>query len=144
MLFEKSTLASVVNVLIETMEKNYNFDLRPTLENLGLDLDKISVPGARYSDEVFDDIWAAILTKSGDDCVGLAIGRNIHPTTFHALGYAWFASRTLAGALRRLDRYDRLTYADLETDLNGGGKLSTEALTHHLIFGVGFSFSSRH
>ena len=37
----------------------------------------------------------------------------------------------------------RLTYADLETDLNGGGKLSTEALTHHLNFGVGFSFSSR-
>ncbi len=38
----------------------------------------------------------------------------------------------------------RLTYADLETDLNGGGSLSTEALTHHLNFGVGFSFSPRH
>ena len=37
----------------------------------------------------------------------------------------------------------RLTYADLKTDLNGGGNLSTEALTHHLNFGVGFSFADR-
>jgi lipid A oxidase len=36
----------------------------------------------------------------------------------------------------------RLTYADLDTDLDGGGSLSTEALTHHLNFGVGFSFGN--
>jgi lipid A oxidase len=35
----------------------------------------------------------------------------------------------------------RLTYADLETNLQGGGSLSTDALTHHLNFGVGFSFA---
>jgi hypothetical protein len=38
----------------------------------------------------------------------------------------------------------RLTYADLKTDLNGGGKLSTEALTHHLNFDAGFSFGDRY
>jgi len=37
----------------------------------------------------------------------------------------------------------RLTYADIETDLQGGGNLSTDALTHHLNFGVGFSFAPR-
>jgi hypothetical protein len=35
-----------------------------------------------------------------------------------------------------------LTYADRDTDLDGGGSLSTEALTHHLNFGVGFSFGN--
>jgi lipid A oxidase len=34
----------------------------------------------------------------------------------------------------------RLTWADLESELNGGGTLSTEAWTHHLNFGLGFSF----
>jgi len=108
MLFEKSTLASVVAVLIEAMEKNYNFDLRPALVDLGLDLDKLSIPGARYPEAVFDGVWEAIHTKSGDDLVGLAIGRHIRPTSFHALGYAWLASSTLGGALRRLERYDRM------------------------------------
>jgi lipid A oxidase len=37
----------------------------------------------------------------------------------------------------------RLTFADLETDLQGGGNLSTDALTHHLNFGAGFSFAER-
>jgi AraC-like DNA-binding protein len=90
------------------MEKHYNFDLRPALVDLGLDLDKLSIPGARYPDAVFDGVWEAIHTKSGDDLVGLAIGRHIRPTSFHALGYAWLASSTLGGALRRLERYDRM------------------------------------
>jgi lipid A oxidase len=34
----------------------------------------------------------------------------------------------------------RLTWADLDTELNGGGSLTTEAWTHHLNFGIGFSF----
>jgi len=34
----------------------------------------------------------------------------------------------------------KLTYADLDADLNGGGNLSTEALTHHVNFGLGFNF----
>jgi hypothetical protein len=36
----------------------------------------------------------------------------------------------------------KLTYADLDVDLNGGGKLSTEALTHHVNVGLGFNFGN--
>jgi hypothetical protein len=108
MLFEASTIASVVTVFVEAMEKNYNFDLRPSLEDLGLDLNKMSIAGARYPDAVFDGIWSAIVKKTGDDCVGLVIGQHVRPTTFHALGYAFLASSTLAGAFRRLVRYDRI------------------------------------
>jgi AraC-like DNA-binding protein len=106
MLFEASTIASVVMVLVEAMQKNYNFDLRPTLEDLGLDLKKMSIAGARYPDAAFDGVWSAILSKTGDECVGLTIGQHVRPTTFHALGYAWLASSTLDGALRRLVRFD--------------------------------------
>ncbi len=34
----------------------------------------------------------------------------------------------------------RLTYADMEVDLDGGGSLSTDALTHHLNIGIGFKW----
>jgi AraC-like DNA-binding protein len=108
MLFEKSTLASVVTVFIEAMEKGYQFDLRPVLSDLGMDLEKVSVSGARYPDAIFDGVWDALQRKTGDDCVGLTIGQYIRPTTFHALGYAWLASSTLAGAFRRLERYDKI------------------------------------
>jgi AraC-like DNA-binding protein len=108
MLFEASTIASVITVFVEAMEKNYNFDLRPTLEDLGLDLSKLSIAGARYPDAVFDGVWSAIVRKTGDDCVGLVIGQHVRPTTFHALGYALLASGTLDGALRRLVRFDRV------------------------------------
>jgi AraC-like DNA-binding protein len=108
MLFEKSTLASIVHVFIEAMEKHYRFDLKPDLQNLGLDLRKASIPGARYSDAAFADIWKLVLDKSGDDLVGVVIGQHIRPTTFNALGYAWLASPTLAEAFRRLERYGRV------------------------------------
>jgi AraC-like DNA-binding protein len=108
MLFEASTIASVVTVLIEAMEKHYNFDLRPALTDLGLDLDKMSIAGARYPDAVFDGIWAVVADKTGDDCVGLIVGQHVRPTTFHALGYAWLASSTLDDAFHRLVRFDRV------------------------------------
>jgi AraC-like DNA-binding protein len=110
-LFEKSALASITSVFIETLAKNYNLDLKPVLTDLGLDLRKITLPGARYPDEAYGDIWNAIIKLTGDDLVGLAIGSHVRPTTFHALGYAWMASSTLADALHRLERYDRIISA---------------------------------
>jgi len=108
MLFEKSALASITSVFIEAMEKNYSFDLKPFLADLGLDLRKTALPGARYPDEAMGDIWNVMIDKTGDAAVGLVIGQHVRPTTFHALGYAWLASSTLADAFRRLERFDRI------------------------------------
>ena len=41
-------------------------------------------------------------------CFGLTVGRNIRPTTFHALGFSWISSRTLLESMQRLCRYSKL------------------------------------
>ena len=53
-------------------------------------------------------LWQLTEERSGDPAIGVAIGMRWNPTTFHALGYAWLASATLAQAFHRLARYSRL------------------------------------
>lgn len=56
------------------------------------------------------------------------------------------ALQLAAGAnLRLTDRWRliaeyRLTYADIDAELSSGGRLTTDALTHHLNIGIGFGF----
>ena len=116
MIFQTSTIASVIPMVIEAMDKNYNFDARPLISNLGIDLSRIDVPGARYPTAMMIDLTRALVQKTGDDCIGLTIGRHIRPTTFYALGYAWLASASLLGAFKRLARYDQIvSTADIVT-----------------------------
>ncbi|MGI9343431.1 MAG: outer membrane protein [Gammaproteobacteria bacterium] len=64
----------------------------------------------------------------------------------HEYQYAGPALQLMTGAGMPLgDRWSlqveyRLTWAELKTELNGGGELSTDALTHHVNFGIGFDF----
>ena len=64
----------------------------------------------------------------------------------HEFQYAGPALQFLTGAGMPIsDHFSlqveyRLTWAELDTDLGGGGSLTTDALTHHLNFGVGFDF----
>jgi AraC-like DNA-binding protein len=106
MQFEPSTIATVIPMVIEAMQKNYNFDARPLITDLGIDLSRIEVPGARYPITMMQGLTNALLDKTGDSTIGLAIGHYVRPTTFNALGYAWLASGSLLGAFKRLARYD--------------------------------------
>jgi len=64
----------------------------------------------------------------------------------HEYQYAGPAAQFMTGAGMPINEHFslqveyRLTWAELDTNLNGGGSLSTDALTHHLNFGVGFDF----
>jgi len=112
-------------MVIEAMQKNYNFDVRPFIADLGIDLSRIEVPGARYPTTMMIDLADLLVEKTGDDCVGLTIGKHVRPTTFHALGYAWLASASLLGAFKRLERYDRIvSTADIVTIAPGDGTYS--------------------
>ncbi|MGI9343266.1 MAG: AraC family transcriptional regulator [Gammaproteobacteria bacterium] len=108
MQFESTTLASAVSVFIEAAEKSYGFDPRPMMEDLGLDLSRIDVPGARFPEALLNSVTEELRRRTGDDCIGLTIGKYVRPTTFFALGFAWLASASLLGAFQRLSRYDRI------------------------------------
>ena len=49
-------------------------------------------------------LWSLAVDRTDDPCFGLTVGKQWHPTSWHALGYAWFASATLEEAFKRLAR----------------------------------------
>lgn len=56
-----------------------------------------------------------------------------------AFQFATGATLPLTDRWRLIAEY-RLTYADIDAELSGGGRLTTDALTHHLNIGIGFGF----
>jgi len=52
--------------------------------------------------------WALAVEATGDPCFGLQVPRFVNPATFHALGYAIFASPNLKAVFQRLIRFQRL------------------------------------
>jgi AraC-like DNA-binding protein len=71
----------------------------------GLDPARLQDPNARYPFANIQRLWRLATEASGDPCFGLRVAGLCHPTTFHALGYAWMASSTLREAMQRLIRY---------------------------------------
>ncbi|NND36741.1 MAG: AraC family transcriptional regulator, partial [Gammaproteobacteria bacterium] len=132
MLFEATTLTAAARVIAETLEKNYATDPVPIFAAADLDTAQLAVAGARYPWNNMQTLWRAAVEATGDPSFGLYAGRNIRPTSFHALGYAWLASETLLGSLERLCRYFRVvSTAPLALDLTreNHGYLLTETLT---------------
>ena len=67
----------------------------------------------RYPDENLLALWRLALARTHDECIGIKVAVHIHPTTLHALGFAWLSSSTLLDALQRLVRFYRIV-TDME------------------------------
>lgn len=53
-------------------------------------------------------LWQSAVEATGDPCIGLKVPRYVSFATFHALGYAIFASPNMKAALLRVIRFQRL------------------------------------
>jgi AraC-like DNA-binding protein len=134
MLFEPTTIAAAARLIGETLQNNYSQDPVPVFEQADIDLARLDVSGARYPYSSMQKLWTASIEATGDPCFGLTVGKNIRPTTFHALGFSWVSSRTLLESLQRLCRYSKLltTAPSAITLTNTGGiwTLHDEALVN--------------
>ncbi len=108
MLNEPTTLAAAARLIAETLKSNYNTDHLPVFRAAGLDPERMSVAGSRYPWRRMEKLWKECVRVTGDPAFGLVVGSNIRPTTFHALGFSWIASRSLLESLQRLCRYYHL------------------------------------
>jgi AraC-like DNA-binding protein len=104
---EYSTLTSWVRMIWEGL-KVYGIDADTLFEEVGLDPRLLADPDARYPLSKMVKLWAHALDRTGDPCFGLTVAQQWHPTTWHALGYAWLASSTLEDALKRMVRYSSM------------------------------------
>lgn len=64
--------------------------------------------GGRVSFDAYDRCVAAAADLVGDSALGLRIAKQLHPSHVGALGYAWLASSSLATAIGRLHRFQRM------------------------------------
>jgi len=99
-----TTISSWALLISKAIEKS-GLNSHEVFKLAGLDPDKLNDPNARYTYEGMTNLWRLAAEKTGDDCIGLKAAQYWHPTTLHALGYAWMASETLKEALERVIRY---------------------------------------
>jgi AraC-like DNA-binding protein len=104
---QPTTIASWAAVIWRALESR---DIAPRLlfERAGVNTAHLHDAGARISVAAMTRLWNLAIEETNDPCFGISAGQHVHPTTFHALGYAWLASSTLREALDRFVRYTRL------------------------------------
>lgn len=88
--------------------ESYGVDPGGMFERAGLDPRKLYDPNARYRNICIYKLWQLAVQATGDPYIGLKVVSEWHPSTAHALGYAWLASATLKDALDRTARYFRI------------------------------------
>jgi len=84
------------------------FDGRALAARAGVDLAALDDPNSRHPITDTKRLWRLAAEVTGDPCFGLWASRFVTQTTFHALGFAVFASGTLREAFERFVRYGHL------------------------------------
>ena len=96
-------------------------DARAIFKRAGLKPERLGDANARYSVAAMQKLWALAIEASDEDNFAYSAGRQWRPTTFHALGYSWLASATLAEGLKRIARYSRVVNSSVSTSFQHSG-----------------------
>ncbi|MFQ5935038.1 MAG: AraC family transcriptional regulator [Acidiferrobacterales bacterium] len=102
-----TSLASTALLIWKALE-SYGCDAEVLFKQAGLEPNKMRDPNARYPDAAFLKLYKRAIEATKDASFGLTVARFWHPTSFHALGYAWLASDSLCDALERATRYSKI------------------------------------
>ncbi len=118
MLYEPTTLASLVGLLATSLREEYGIDPAPIYSQAGIPLSPPKSPQLRYPLAKIRNLWELSKEASGDEAIGLKTGCYATPVQFYAFGYSWLASSTLLDGMRRLTRYYQLmSTASVEVSL---------------------------
>jgi len=104
---EYSTMTSWVRMIWDALRID-GIDAVGLFREVGLDPRLLVDPDARYPMAKTVMLWNLAADRTGDPCFGLTVAQQWHPTSWHALGYAWLASGTLEDALLRIVRYSSM------------------------------------
>ena len=99
-----TTISSWALLIAKALEAE-GHNAQAAFEHVNMDPAKLRDPNARYSYIKITHLWQHAVELTNDSCFGFKAAQQLHPTTLHALGFAWMASATLKEALERLVRY---------------------------------------
>jgi AraC-like DNA-binding protein len=111
-----TTISSWAIPLLDTL-KNSGVNAESLLMNAGIDISKLSNPGARIRVEKMNALWKQSVRITGNENIGLVAAANVGPTTLHALGFALMVSNSLMDAFERVRRFYRIVSDTIEVDL---------------------------
>jgi AraC-like DNA-binding protein len=100
-------IASWATAVAQALESD-DCDSKALFARAGIDLTTTLDPRNRIQADRMTVVYDLIEKTADDPAFGLRIAGYVHPTTFHALGYSLFASRTMESFCLRLVRYFRL------------------------------------
>ncbi len=100
-----TVLSSWTQVLVSALGQR-NVDAARLAAEAGLDPASIGVPGRRFPLSATTRLWQLAARETGDESLGLWVSKYSTHTTFHALGYAFMASRSLRDAMERVVRFN--------------------------------------
>lgn len=98
-------LSSWTQVLVSALQQR-GLDTAPLLLKAGLDPASVAEPGRRFPLEATTRLWRLAAEETREETLGLWVSKFSNHTTFHALGYAFMASRTLREAMERVVRFN--------------------------------------
>jgi AraC-like DNA-binding protein len=127
-----SALSSWVLLIAKAIDAN-GLDSRELFAKAGLDYKKLRDPVARFSFPAVVRLWQFATETTRDPGFGLSVASYWHPTTLHALGYSWLASKNLEEAFERAVRYSRI----VNTAANGMLRIERSAAGYCLVIDGG-------
>jgi AraC-like DNA-binding protein len=99
--------ATMLRLFVEALDE-LRVDSRQVLETCGLDPAVVRDPEAGIDRDDFERIWLTARELSGDACIGLHAGANIHPHAVNLFGYLMLSSASLGAGIARVARYQRV------------------------------------
>jgi AraC-like DNA-binding protein len=116
-----SVLGTLALMLMQALDAR-GVDGRALAARAGIDPALLDDPNSRFPIAATTRLWRLAVEATGDPCFGLWASRFVNQTTFHGLGFAVFASRTLRDAFERFVRYGRLVSDVAEVQLRRVGQ----------------------
>ncbi|MEC7468439.1 MAG: AraC family transcriptional regulator [Pseudomonadota bacterium] len=80
----------------------YGIDGKALLQRVGIEPVQTALPEARCSLTQLNRLWRLALTVTDDPALGLTVASFVRPTSWHALGFAIWASNTVRDGFARL------------------------------------------
>lgn len=114
---QPSGLARLVLMTLERTSR-WGVSREELLKDARLDEAQLRDPDSRVPISAVVRMWRAIATRTTEPTIGLRIGKDVRVRETGLVGYTMLCSRTLAAALRRLDRYDRIVSDTLDVGLD--------------------------
>lgn len=115
---EISWLATIGKTVAEVLRRDYGVNADEVFREAGIDPGLINTPGARITVKTDTTLAAAAVHRTKDPYIGVVIGRSMRIVNAGTLGFAWMASVTMQGGLRRHTRFTRLLSTGVDVDLS--------------------------